>query len=194
MITGTVPHDPANMSGWTDGVSHMDGMTAIGGITSGNSAMTIGPYSFGPKNYKATWKDNLFVHEYGHYIQHLYWGHFYLPVIAVPSLLSTQHVGSGSHKDRWFEIDASNKGARHFNKYYGSESAAYEEEYVGTNGRVDKSKYFSWETFVGGWQYYKSPRLYDKPDLPQDCIFHTDFNGVQFFDFSIPLISSMFIQ
>ena len=43
------------------------------------SAMTIGHYSLGPENYQASWTDNLFVHEYGHYIQTQQMGFWYFP-------------------------------------------------------------------------------------------------------------------
>ena len=126
-LTGNLIGHFTNMTGMIDGVSNMDGMTAIGGVT-GGGAFTIGPYSFGPDGYEATWKDHLFVHEYGHYQQHLRLGPAYLPVVGVPSLLSASHLtGSIPHKMRWFEVDASRRGAEHFDKKYGRGKEGYEQ-------------------------------------------------------------------
>ncbi|MBR6121675.1 MAG: hypothetical protein IKQ05_04715, partial [Prevotella sp.] len=121
---------------------------AIGGITPGNSAFTIGPYSFGPSNYRATWKDHLFVHEYGHYIQHLYWGATYIPIIACTSLTSAfaARLGYGNHTSRWFEIDASNKGARYFDRHYGKGSARYQNA-VASGQQIDQEEFFERNAF-----------------------------------------------
>jgi len=58
-----------NTVGMVDGVMDLNGMLALSGVTSGGKAFTIGHYSMGPGNYVADWRDHLFVHEYGHYIQ-----------------------------------------------------------------------------------------------------------------------------
>ena len=182
-VTGKDFAHAMNMFGMIDGISEMGGMTAISGITSGNSAITIGPYSFGPDNYEATWRDNLFVHEYGHYIQHLYWGLGFMPVIGIPSFTSTLGLRSGNHNDRWFEVDASNKGASYFDKHYGKKSYAYNEEYKLTGGNVDPYKYFSKDTFSGFKTEYANPRKVDKTQDP----FSLGSSNIQFFDIFIPL-------
>lgn len=105
------------------------------------SAMTIGHYSLGPENYQASWTDNLFVHEYGHYIQTQQMGFWYFPIVALPSITSaafTSELSGMEHSDRWFEVDASNKGAKYFDKHYGS----------GKDGYTKNSEhYFDVETF-----------------------------------------------
>ena len=147
-VVGNLIGHFANLSGMADGVSQLDGLTAIGGITPGNSAFTIGPYSFGPSNYRATWKDHLFVHEYGHYIQHLYWGATYIPIIACTSLTSAfaARLGYGNHTSRWFEIDASNKGARYFDRHYGKGSARYQNA-VASGQQIDQEEFFERNAF-----------------------------------------------
>lgn len=182
-VVGNVFAHTLNMLGMIDGISEMGGLTAIGGFTSGNSAITIGPYSFGPDNYKATWRDNLFVHEYGHYIQHLYWGPSFMSVIGIPSFMSTLGFRSGNHIDRWFEVDASNKGASYFDKHYGKKSYAYNEEYKLTGGHVDPYKYFSKDTFSGFKTEYANPRKVDKTQDP----YSLGSGNIQFFDIFIPL-------
>ena len=124
LIGNTFAHG-YNLAGKIDNVTYMDGMLALSGPTGGdNSAFTLGHYSFGPKGYQATWKDHLFVHEYGHYMQTQLMGIFYIPVVAIPSLISAS-LYPNSHKDRWFEVDASRRGADYFDKYYGKGAKGY---------------------------------------------------------------------
>lgn len=114
-----------NLSGNVDGVTEMDGMLALSGATGKGKAFTIGHYSFGPENYKADWRDHLFVHEYGHYIQSQYLGPLYLNVVGLPSLASTAFVKKLTgieHGNRWFETWANDLGARYFDKKYGENS------------------------------------------------------------------------
>lgn len=130
-----------NIMGFVDGVSDMEGMVAVGGVFKDGRAFTIGPYSFGPKGYKATWKDHLFVHEYGHYMQSQIIGLFFLPTIGAPSLASAMGIGGDDHHSRWFEVDASRRGAEYFDKRYGS----------GADGYVRKNEnYFDLESFIKG--------------------------------------------
>lgn len=120
-----------NLVGIVDKVTYLDGMAALAGVTSGNSAATIGHYSFGPKNYVADWRDHLFVHEYGHYIQAQRMGTLFLPVVGIPSFLSASFTSKWSgmqHSDRWFELDASKLGSKYFDKKYGSGADGYEKD------------------------------------------------------------------
>ena len=145
---------------------------ALAGVTSGNSAFTLGFYSFGPKNYVADWRDNLFVHEYGHYIQSQYLGLAYLPVIGAPSLASasglTTHI---DHERRWFEVSASKLGSKHFDDKYGRGAAGYV--------KGDKN-YFSLDTFRHrGYSPYVNPRLgknYQDKGLPTDGTIHSGWD------------------
>ena len=52
-------------------------------------------------------------------------GPFYLQVIAIPSLISASHLFGKDHGHQWMELDASIRGARHFNKYYGEGAEGY---------------------------------------------------------------------
>ena len=79
--------------------------------------MSIGNYSLGPDNYVADWRDHLFVHEYGHYIQSQIMGITYFKHVAIPSFLSASFIQDWcgvTHSKRWFEVDASRKGMKHF--------------------------------------------------------------------------------
>lgn len=139
-----------NMAGSVRSVTNMDGMLALSGVTKGTSAFTIGHYSFGPENYTATWKDHLFVHEYGHYIQGQIYGGLFIPLIGGPSLMSAMGIGGPQHDKRWFEVDASKKGGKYFDKLYGQ----------GKKGYVKNSKdYFDITSFQNkGKSPYVNPR------------------------------------
>lgn len=153
MVGNLVSHG-YNILGKVDGVTYLDGMAALSGATSGEKAVTIGHYSLGPKGYKADWRDHLFVHEYGHYIQSQRWGPLFLNVIGIPSLLSAMGTSKSSgtiHDYRWFEIDASYLGAKHFDKKYGSGKQGY---------RPNSADYFDINAFrkYGYDSPYQNPR------------------------------------
>ena len=142
-----------NAAGRVNNITHGYGITAVDmGLEIG--AVTIGYFTAGPEGYKADWRDRLFVHEYGHYVQSQQHGPLYLFSVAIPSLqsaiLQTKNYNSPRHKNRWFEADASYKGSAYFDKYYGS----------GTEGYVAGSPdYFDRYSFA--YEYhspYKNPR------------------------------------
>lgn len=156
-LVGNLTSQLFNTCGQVDGVTDMDGMIALSGAIGGSSACTIGHYSLGPKGYKATWKDNLFVHEYGHYIQTQRMGMFMFPVVAIPSLFSAAHITSevGEHQYRWFEQDASATAAHYFDRHYGSGVEGYSEK---------SSDYFQLKVFLGfirNFKNYINPRNKD---------------------------------
>ena len=145
-LIGNYAGEFLNTIGMVDKVTTLDGGIALSGVTGNReSAFTIGAYIFGPKNFEADWRDELFVHEYGHFLQSLDWGALYLPVIGITSGLSSW-LGFGAttddkHMHRWFEIDASRRGANHFDKYYGSGADGYSK---------GEPNYFDFSSFVTG--------------------------------------------
>lgn len=177
-IGNTLGHT-LNVLGFVDDVSDMEGMVAvdIGDILKNGHAFTIGPYSFGPEGYEATWKDHTFVHEYGHYIQSQIIGPAFLPTIGVPSLASTMGIGGSDHLRRWFEVDASRRGAEYFDKRYGT----------GANGYVYKDpNYFDVASFSSN---YYSP--YNNPRTGSTCqrnIFPISNPSQVFWDYFFPVI------
>ena len=158
-----------------DKVTDMDGMLALSGATKGNSAMTIGHYSMGPDNYTADWRDHLFVHEYGHYIQTQRMGTFFFPVVALPSVLSAWKTSSWSglrHSQRWFEVDASTLGRNHFEKKYGKKS-----------DNDEKGSYFDADSFSNKrTSPYINPRT---GSINQECKYPITSPRLLFWDFII---------
>ena len=153
-MIGNVTAQTLNAIGMVDQVSDMEGMVAISGITSGGKAFTIGHYSFGPDKYQADWRDYLFVHEYGHYIQSQRMGVFYFPVVAIPSLCSAWFVDNLldiSHCNRWFEVDASTLGSKYFDRHYGRGAEGFK---IGDPAFFDYNAYWTPE----GTTSYVNPR------------------------------------
>ncbi len=172
-LVGNIMAQGYNLFGHRGEVTYLDGIVALSNQLD-NSAVTIGHYTVGPNNYKADWRDHLFVHEYGHYIQSQIMGTSYLSFVAIPSGLSidaTSPLMGMTHDDRWFERSASKLGAKHFDKKYGSKAIGYNE-----NG----PNYFNINVFKnGGTSLYVNPRtgkFYQGPNLTE----HTKFN---IFDF-----------
>lgn len=155
-----------NFVGGIDNVTVMDGMLALSGATGSTfrdfgipneKAFTIGHYSFGPKGYKADWRDHLFVHEYGHYIQSQQWGVFYFPAIGIPSFFSAAGISSINHDKRWFEVNANKLGAKYFDKHYGRGAKGYD---------ADSPNYFDVKSFWNGHKtLYTNPRRNDHQQL-----------------------------
>ncbi len=102
-----------------------------GGIKGG--AFTLGPYVFGPAGTRSTGHDHLLVHEYGHTLQSLILGPFYLLLIGIPSVLSAG-VLPRMHNYRWFEVWA-NRLSLEFGKDHliGFEPAAFVEANVSSS-------------------------------------------------------------
>ena len=138
-----------NWAGEVKGVTYLDGATAIETKGSGNP-FTVGSYITGPKGFKADWKDHLFVHEYGHYIQSQWFGPLYIPIVAVSSVASVAGLGGDDHGSRWFEVQASRMGGKYFDERYGS----------GASGYVQGSRdYFDYDAFGrGGLTAYTNER------------------------------------
>ncbi len=144
-----------NMTGLVKDVTHMDGAVAISGIAKKDEAFTFGHYIFGPRKFRADWRDHLFVHEYGHYVQAQRMGLFYIPVVAYPSVVNygmgaAKIFGPSNHSERWYEVHASRLGAKHFDRHYGRGATGYEK---------DNPKYFDMESFSEGTlSKYLNPR------------------------------------
>lgn len=161
-VVGSIISHGYNIAGKIDKVTQMDGVAALAGATSGGKAFTVGHYSLGPDNYEATWKDHLFVHEYGHYIQSQIFGPMYFPVVAIPSLLSASFTSDWSgmdHSQRWFEVHASKLASHHFEKKYGSGAAGYKPN--------DKNYFDRYKFENGGRPAYRNSRNQNNEDSYQ---------------------------
>ncbi|MDY5858429.1 MAG: hypothetical protein SPK09_04275 [Porphyromonas sp.] len=113
-----------NLLGYCSEVSSDGTATALSACTR-SGAFSIGGYIFGPRGFRATPLDHLYLHEYGHYLQGLRWGIFFLPCIALPSLLSAAKLCCGgiAHEYRWFEVNANRLSWRQHNSPHSSGSS-----------------------------------------------------------------------
>ena len=159
-----------NAFGKVNEVSYGYGMMALDMGLEDGTAVTLGYLTAGPDGYKADWRDHTFVHEYGHYIQSQQHGPLFLMTVGVPSLqsaiLQTDNPDSPRHRNRWFEADASYKGAEYFDKYYGSGNEDYKE---------DSEVFFDINSFKTGKEsLYTNPRTNEKNERyhPTSAIFH----------------------
>lgn len=174
-IVGNFVSDVFNLCGKVDYVTEMDGMLALSGAMNGSEACTIGHYSLGPKGYRATWKDNLYVHEYGHYLQSQRMGVFWFPAVGSPSLLSAGFFDQFiEHDSRWFEQDASALGAHYFDRKYGYYAEGYTPH--------SKDHFQIYYYFNGGWGKYINPRT---GTTEQDHNFPLYTPKLSFWDFII---------
>lgn len=73
--------------------------------------------------------NQLYIHEYGHYIQSQRWGPIYVFSIGLPSLISAirdekipyDPYNASTHDYFWTEYRANRNAAKYFNLYYGVE-------------------------------------------------------------------------
>ena len=166
-LVGDLFVSAANSFGVVNDVTHNYGVTAVDmGLKGG--AVTIGYFSAGPTGYRADWRDHLFVHEYGHYIQSQQHGPVYLLTVGIPSLQSaimqTDNPSAPRHDVRWFEADASYKGADYFDKFYGRGKAGY---VTGSPYYFDKGSFIA-EDNPPRYSPYINPRngRYNRSDNP----------------------------
>lgn len=105
-----------------------------------------------------------------------------MSVIGAPSLASAAGLSNGiPHMYRWFETDASKKGANYFDEKYGSGSAAY------TTGNA---MYFDINSFITGY-----PSAYVNPRTGTYNIRPNATSGAKssYLDYLIPILTISFI-
>ena len=134
-----------------DGAVVIDSKIKTGGLTLSN-------YILGPPGFKPDFRDHLFVHEYGHYLQSRKLGPAYLFVVAKPSLLSATFDGK-NHDYRWYETHASKLAANYFDKKFGSGSKAFRDYQEKGINPYEQEDIFNVNVFInGGEAAYKHPR------------------------------------
>lgn len=70
-------------------------------------------------------QSQLYMHEYGHYLQSQDYGVGFIPIIGIPSLISSLDKGMrdapyehiSKHNGRWYERDANKRASMYFGKY-----------------------------------------------------------------------------
>ena len=156
----------ANLSGNVNDVNYFAGATVLDTDFKGG-AFTLGSYILGPKGFKPDFRDHLFVHEYGHYLQNQRLGLLYLPFVALPSVTDFYLVGTDLHDTRWYETNASKRAANYFDKHYGSGRSDY---FEGSPDHFDRSSFEN----EGQESTYINPRNRgrNRDGNPTVCKFH----------------------
>ena len=107
----------SNLCGQVDNVEYYDGTTVSSGNNFGiGGAVTLGSYINGEKELSANPENNLFQHEYGHYLQSKATGPMYLSRYAIPSGLNG--LGNKNHNLHPVEQDANIRAYKYFNKRF----------------------------------------------------------------------------
>ena len=130
-------------------VNYFRGATVIDSDLEGG-AFTMGSYIVGPEGFRPDFKDHLFVHEFGHYLQSKRMGPLYIPFVALPSLTDFYLAGTDLHHNRWYESSASKLGANYFDREFGTGADGY---FVGSRNHFDRNSFV-----IGTPSPYFNPR------------------------------------
>ncbi|MDH6382837.1 hypothetical protein M2451_004192, partial [Dysgonomonas sp. PFB1-18] len=84
----------------------------------GGRGVTMGSYIIGERGIKADPTNELFQHEYGHYLQSQAYGWTFMPKFGIPSAISAAKK-DGNHNNRAFEQDANARALSYFVDEYG---------------------------------------------------------------------------
>jgi hypothetical protein len=106
----------ANEFGNTESVTHYAGATVLKQKGS-FGGFTLGSYIIGDRTIEAKETNDLFQHEYGHYLQSQILGLSYLFVAAAPSLWSATTHDYNDHNHFWTERWANRLAYKHWKKH-----------------------------------------------------------------------------
>ena len=118
-IVGYVASQGSNMIGDVKSVNYYDGVTVVQHYSGGWGGFTIGSYINGNINIEADPNNELFQHEYGHYLQSQEAGIAYLTKYAIPSAINGLRTPEGydgyyQHMAYGVEQDANIRARVHF--------------------------------------------------------------------------------
>jgi hypothetical protein len=148
-VVGFITAQGANIFGKVDKVSYKAGATVLR-MKGEFGAFTVGSFIVGDRNISADPKNDLFQHEYGHYLQSQRSGFAYLFKYAIPSLISAGRHSYSEHNNFWTEQDAN----RRANAYWGKTIPGYSDWDYSSNPINSKSKIIN----PNWWEYL--PPLY----------------------------------
>ncbi|HMW36443.1 MAG TPA: RHS repeat-associated core domain-containing protein [bacterium] len=120
-VVGFTGAHGTNMFGNVKSVKYYDGATVIRTGSKGYWGITLGSYIIGSREMKVgigtSLGHQLFMHEYGHYLQSQRNGPLYLTKYGIPSLANAA-FGS-NHNKYWTETDANRRAERYFRVQHG---------------------------------------------------------------------------
>ena len=109
--------------GGVDSVEYLHGATVLS-TQNDWTAFTLSNFIIGGKNLVAENGNELFQHEYGHYLQSEVLGPLYMSKVAIPSLFSKNTLSSPHHNNP-AEQDANIRAFKYFKEYYPEEFDTY---------------------------------------------------------------------
>lgn len=153
-VIGNLSTHVLNVAGMVNDVNYFRGATVIDSDLEGG-AYTAGTYIVGPEGFRPDFRDHLFVHEYGHYIQSRIFGPFYFTLVALPSVtdfwLVDELFGEDLHDTRWYETHANRLTANYFDREFGAGADGY---FPGSINHFDRNSFEN----AGVWSPYTNPR------------------------------------
>ena len=176
------------IEGGVTSIEYLHGTTVITNNNSDWGAFTLGNYINGNSNLAANDRNTLFQHEYGHYLQSLELGPFYMAKVAVPSLLSDSIKGS-NHNYHPVEQDANIRAFNYLCEYNGSVFNLYNHatgEYTGSwKHSINPIQGLDWKHF--GTNSASNSLILLKDNLSYNWI---DFFSVLPLNFIVPGINN----
>ncbi|MFC3974841.1 hypothetical protein ACFOUP_00490 [Belliella kenyensis] len=153
-LIGNLGSHGLNIAGFVNEVNHFKGATVLDTNLSGG-AFSLGSYLIGPNGFKPDFRDHLFVHEFGHYLQSQRMGPLYLPFVALPSVTDFYLVDKlfkvNLHSTRWNEANASKLAANYFDGKFGTGASGY---FSGSENHFDRNSFVNDRTSSP----YRNPR------------------------------------
>ena len=133
-----------------ESVSYLYGATVVRTNGNGFGAVTQSSFIVGDCDLEANPSDELFQHEYGHYLQSQDIGPLYYLTIGIPSLISARVNSYDDHNRTIMEQDCNIRAFKYFNKNVSSFT------YMDENGNITSSWNFASNPIVG----------YDRSQMP----------------------------
>ena len=112
-----------HLAGGVDSVEYLHGATVLQGHKNGWGAVTLGSFIMGDCDIEAKDDDELFQHEFGHYLQSQSHGLLWTFDYGIPSLIDSMINDYDKHNEFYTEQDANARSLRYFAKQYGGDKA-----------------------------------------------------------------------
>ncbi|MCR5017299.1 MAG: hypothetical protein K6A64_00695 [Bacteroidales bacterium] len=136
-----------HLVGGVKSVEYLHGATVVSTKKGSWGAFTLGSFITGGNELHASNSNELFQHEYGHYLQSQALGPMYLSKVAIPSAFSKNTLMS-PHNSNPAEQDANIRAFNYFKKYYPGDFDKYDP----STGQYDGQ--WVWKKSVSTYGYY----------------------------------------
>ncbi|MCR5018539.1 MAG: hypothetical protein K6A64_07070 [Bacteroidales bacterium] len=154
-----------HLVGGVESIDYLHGATVVTTKKGNWGAFTLGNYITGGNELKAFNGNELFQHEFGHYLQSQALGPFYFSKVAIPSVTTISN-----HDYIPVEQDANKRAFNYFKKYYPEQFDTYDETTGEYNGQwvysIKKSTYGYINPIIDvDWLNYGTQKQYNESIL-----------------------------